>query len=135
MLVQPDVIMITGEKNDENLYICKIIHWTMLSVEHQLWPKQALGAAVSQKSHKITGEPSSAVVGKESLWKAKKTNVWVVVLSQTFISHCFYDIFYPFSSLKAQNFKSQVPNILTSLDHLSQIKPFLRLPLEVGGGF
>ena len=72
MLVQPDVTMITGEKNDENLYICKIIHWTKLSVEHQLWPKQALGAAVSQKSHKITGEPSSAVVGKESLWKPKK---------------------------------------------------------------
>ena len=78
MLVQPDVSMITGENNDENLYICKIIHWTMLSVEHQLWlgPKQALGAAVSQKSHKITGEPSSAVifqvVGKESLWKPKK---------------------------------------------------------------
>ena len=51
----------------------------MLSVEHQLWPKQALGAAVSQKSHKITGEPSAAVifqvVGKESLWKPKKTNV------------------------------------------------------------
>ena len=64
----------------------------MLSVEHQLWPKQALGAAVSQKSHKITGEPSSAVifqvVGKESLWKPKK-QMWVGGVVSNFYKSLF----------------------------------------------